>query len=241
MLKLKLDSIEGLPAAIASEYKKEGDVYVLDTDVPFEDTKALKNALVQEKEHRKTATQKVTELETQITDLTARAGSVTDLEKSWKDKVAKVESDYKAKTDILTSQLRETLVDNVAQGLAAEVSTAPNLILPHIKSRLTIAEEDGKMITRVLTADGKASALGVNDLKSEIVADPQFAPIITGSKASGGGAQGGKTAATGGAKSFAEMSEGEKTTLFRSDRAKFDQLAAAAKAAPKAAPAAATV
>lgn len=238
MLKLKLATLEGLSADMAKEYKANaaGDGFVLDTDVPFEDTTALKNALVQEKAHRKTATESVTALTTKVADLEAAKGGVTEIEKSWQAKLTAAESAAKVKTDTLTKQLHEQLVDNVANQMASEISTAPSLLAPVIRGRLSVQEEEGKLVTRVMTPDGKLSATSVNELKSEILADKQFAPILTASRASGGGANGNQHHGTpAGGKDFSKMNEAEKTTLFKTNRPEFDRLRALASTAPVAA------
>lgn len=231
MLKLKLDATAhaALPDALKSEYKASADGFVLDTDVPVEDTTALKNALKAEKEHRLKATTKVTDLEATVATLTddnetlkLRGSKPTDLEKSYQDKLAKVTTESKQRADTLTGQIRKLLVDNVAQGLAGEISTVPELMLPHLKARLTIEEVDGQHITRVLDSEGKASASSVNDLKAEFLANKAFAPIIAASKASGGGASGSKTPPPGG-KAFKDMNEQEKTHLYHNNRPEFDR------------------
>ena len=230
MLKLKLtkDEFEKLSDDFKKEYKKEGkEGSILDTDVEFEDTTSLKNALKQEKEHRKEATTKVTQLEEKVSDLEARAGKPSDIEKSWEKKLTAKENEFKGQLDGLKGQLRTILVDNVATQLAAEISISPELVLPHIKSRLTIEESDGKHITRVLDSEGKASAMSVNELKSEFLANEKFAPIIRASSASGGGASGSGKGGSGGAKKFSEMSESEKVTLYRTDKAGYDRAKAA--------------
>jgi len=50
---------------------------------------------------------------------------------------------------------------------------------------------DGVPVTVVIGQDGKPSALTIDELKSELAANPAFAPIIAASKAAGGGASGG--------------------------------------------------
>lgn len=239
MLKIKLDKAAhaALPPAIQTEYKADGDGFILDTDSPFEDVSALKTALTQEKKHRKEATEKVTELSgsvasltSDVETLTARASKPTDLEKSWQTKLEKATADAKAEKERLTGQLNKLLVDNVAISLASEISTAPELILPHIKARLGTEEVDGVYHTRVLDDAGKVSADSVKELKQNLVADPRFAAIITASKASGGGAQGGKGGGGGAApKPFKDMSESEKVSLFKANRPEYDRLSAESK------------
>jgi hypothetical protein len=236
MLKLRLPNLDGLSADASKEYKKDGDGFILDTDVAFEDVSGLKNALVQEKDHRKQATTKVTELETQLAEATGKlTGSTADLEKSWQQKLEKAQKDSRGRIDALTSNLQKILVDGVAGTLAAEISTVPHLLAPAIAKRLQAVEgDDGSFITRVLTADGKASALSVNELKSEILADKQFAPILTGSRASGGGAQQSQHGLPPSGKKFTDMTETEKVALFKSNRSEFDKLKTEFEANPKA-------
>lgn len=229
MLKHTLTTLDGLKPEFAAEYKKVGDVYVLDTDVVFEDVTPLKNSLLQERDaHKATKTAKAA-IEATVADLTTRAGSAGDLEKSWQAKLDAKQAEFATQKEGLTKQLHSLLVDNVAQSIAAEISTVPSLMLPHITKRLTVAEEDGKYITRILGDDGKVTALSVNELKESIRADKQFAPIVTASKASGGGANGGKGGG-GATKSFKEMNEAELTALHTSNPTEFNRLAAEAKA-----------
>ena len=80
----------------------------------------------------------------------------------------------------------KTLVDNVATQIATKISNAPALLLPHIKSRLQADFEGDSPVTRVLDKDGKPSAMTVEELAAEFVANKDFSAIITASKASGG-------------------------------------------------------
>lgn len=228
MLKLKLPKTEfdALPDAIKAEYKLEGDNYVLDTDVKFEDVTPLKNALAAEKEHRRQATERATALETANTDLLKKvSGNVTDLEKSWQKKRDDDVAAEAAKGAKYKQHLKRVLVDDVAARIANSVSSDPDLLLPHIKGRITLEETGtGEFITRILDADGKPSALNEKDFSAEIIANPKFARIVTASKASGGGAQGSPGQANGGAKRFSELTEKERVNLFRTNRAEYDRL-----------------
>jgi hypothetical protein len=237
MLKLKLDKTTHatLPLEIQKEYKADGDGFILDTDVVFEDTTGLKSALEKERKERKEAKERVGTLESEVSSLVSekeklelRAKPAGDLEKSWQAKLDKEKAEFKAKEEGLTGQLRGLLVDNVATQMAAEVSTAPGLIIPHIQKRLSIEQVDGKFITRVLDGEGKASALSVNELKSEFLANKDFAPIIKASNASGGGASGGKLPPGG--KAIKDMTEPEKVAAYRANPVAFDRQAAAENA-----------
>ena len=203
-LKAILESLDGLPDAVKSEYKK-GDDGKFHLDVEGIDDHPGVGALKRAKDYEKSERQKVAK---QLSDLQAQLDALTDerdgllkgaipkddvdkLEGSWKQKLATREKELSDQINGLTNHLNTMLVDNVAHGLASKISKSPELMLPHIKSRLKAEFVDGKPTTRVLDKDGNVSALTVSDLEKELFTNPTFAPIIIGSKASGSGAEGG--------------------------------------------------
>lgn len=203
-LKAILESLDGLPDAIKSEYKK-GDDGKFHLDVEDLDNHPTLGALKRAKDYEKSARQKLEkqlqELQDQLTNLAEERdgllkgaipkGDVDKLEGSWKQKLAAREKELSEQINSLTNHLNTMLVDNVAQSLATKISKVPELMLPHIKARLKAEFVDGKPTTRVLDKDGNPSALTVADLEKELFTNPTFAPIIIGSKASGSGAEGG--------------------------------------------------
>jgi hypothetical protein len=201
-LKAILESLDGLPDAIKSEYKKgEDGKYHLDVE-GGEDTGALKRAKDYEKSTRQKVEKELADTKAQLEALTEERdgilkgaipkGDVEKLEGSWKQKLEKREKELTDQLSALNGSLQTMLVDNVAQGLASKISKSPELMLPHIKARLKAELVDGKPTTRVLDKEGNISALGINELEAEMVSNPAFAPIIIGSKASGSGAGGGQ-------------------------------------------------
>ena len=204
-LKAVLDSLEGLAPEFAKEYKQGSDGrYYLDIDGIDEhsDIGALKRAKDYEKAERQKLAAKLKEVQASLEALTEERDNilkgalpkadVEKLEESWKQKLAKREQELTEQINNLNGHLQRILVDNVAQQIATEISKAPALLLPHIKQRLKVEFVDGKPVTKVLDEDGSISALSIEDLKKEMVANPIYAPIIIGSKASGGGAEGGQ-------------------------------------------------
>ena len=204
-LKAVLDSLEGLAPEFAKEYKQGSDGrYYLDIEGIDEhpDIGALKRAKDYEKAERQKLAAKLKEVQASLEALTEERDNilkgalpkadVEKLEESWKQKLAKREQELTEQINNLNGHLQRILVDNVAQQIATEISKAPALLLPHIKQRLKVDFVDGKPVTKVLDADGSISALSIEDLKKEMVANPIYAPIIIGSKASGGGAEGGQ-------------------------------------------------
>jgi hypothetical protein len=210
-LKLALDgdAFKKLSDDLKKEYKEvEEDgkkVYKLDVD-GLEDTGALKRAKDHEKKARTEAEAKVKELQTnletiqnEIDDIRRGAIPKADVEKletSWKTKLEKQKTEMSTALETARGSLKKLLVDNVAQSMATKISTVPDLILPHIRSRLTVDESSGEFVTKVLDKDGKPSAMSIEELQKEFTSNKSFAPILVGSRASGSGAPG--TGANGG-------------------------------------------
>jgi hypothetical protein len=170
--------VEGLP-----EPKNE-DVSGLKKKV--EELLAEKKAAEAKRKESEAAARKAAE------EAARKSGDVESLEKSWREKLETAQSESKAEIDRLNGSLKTIMVDNVATTIANEIALqgSANVLLPHIRSRLAVDYVDGNPITRVLGPDGKPSAATLDELKAEFAANDAFAPIIAGSKASGGGAGG---------------------------------------------------
>jgi hypothetical protein len=171
-----------------AEYVEDGDGFKLDLEGE-EDTGALKRAKDREAQLRKDAEKKLRETEEKLNELEGndarKRGDIDTLEKSWKEKLTTQKSEYQAKLDKLSAHTTKTLVDNVALSIATKISSAPALILPHIRARLKADFEGDEPMTRVLDSAGKPSALTVDELSAEFVANKDFASVILASKASG--------------------------------------------------------
>lgn len=198
---LTADEHKKLSPEMQKEYVADGDGFKLDVEGGFEDVAALKRA----KDHEKTAAAEAKRLlheaQTQLAELTEERDNllrgalpkadVEKLEGSYKKKLTDQETALNAKVAAAEASLATLLVDNVATNFAGEISTAPAVIMPHVKSRLRSEKNAaGVYETKIVDADGKPSALTLADLKKEFIANPAFAPILTGSKGSGGGAAG---------------------------------------------------
>lgn len=213
-LKHVVDNLDGLPEQVHEHYTEGDDgKYHLQLDGAFIDTEdpaKLKRAKDHEKAQRQQAEQKATQLGERITAMEAEldevrksGGNTSALEKSYQQKIDRMKADYEGQLGGLRGSLEGLLVDNVASSVASKISTAPDVILPHIRQRLKAETgEDGKASTRVLDKNGQPSAMTVEELAQEFVANPSFSAIIIGSKGSGGGASGSGAGggASGGAK-----------------------------------------
>lgn len=194
-LKRKITKAEydKLSTEIKTEYVADGDDFKLDiAGEADEDTGALKRAKDREAQLRREAEKRAKEAEDKLAgiegDDARKKGDIATLEKAWQKKLDDAKAEADAKISKYENNIRATLVDNVATKLAAEISTSPALILPHIKARL-VADLDGDTpTTKVLGKDGKPSNVTLDDLRKEFVDNKDFATIIRASKASGGGA-----------------------------------------------------
>ena len=187
--KLTKAEYEKLSEHIKAEYIEDGDGFRLDIDGD-EDTSALKRAKDREAQLRRDAEAKLREAQEELDringDDARKKGDIATLEKSWQKKLDDTKAEYEGKVSKLTTHTTKTLVDNVATQIATKISKAPALLLPHVKSRLQADFEGDSPVTRVLDKDGKPSAMTVEELAAEFVANKDFSAIITASKASGG-------------------------------------------------------
>lgn len=140
-------------------------------------------ALMQEKVEAKKAAEKA------AMEAAKKSGDVDAVEKSWNDKYSALETSKSEE-----SQRYERMIQNLTVGAAATklatdlaIQGSADVLLPHISARLAVEIKDDKPIVRVLDKEGKPSAMTIKELQAEFQANPVFAPVIAGSKASGSG------------------------------------------------------
>lgn len=207
-LKYTIKTLEEVPEAIRSLYVEDKEVgFRLAVD-GIDDPAELRRAKTRETEARKEAERKLAEIQRASDEAKAaaaaaaeeaakKAGDIATLEKSWQAKldaaVAEATGKYQPQVDSLLGDVNRLLIDNVAHGIASQIAVqgSADVLLPHIKSRLRTDVRDGQRVTVVVDPEGKPSASTIADLAKEISGNKAFAPIIAGSKGSGGGANGG--------------------------------------------------
>jgi alanyl-tRNA synthetase len=129
-----------------------------------------------------------------------KSGDMEALEKSWAERetarLAEREEEIKQRDQML----QELTVGSEAVKMASELAMpgCGKAIEREVKSRLRMEIRDGKPVAVVLDSEGKPSAMTLDDLRKEIQADPAFAPLLVGTRASGAGGVAGK----GGAQSL---------------------------------------
>lgn len=215
-MKAVLESLDGVDKALQSEYEKgdDGKYYLsLEGVENHPATKPLENAMRRTKEDLKKLAKERDdlrahgeELEHEVNGLREGAIPKADVEALKKSYQAKYDKDIKERDDKLTrasATIEKQLIDNVAQSMATKIVAKPEyseVVLPHIRGRLKLAyDSDGNAETTVLDKDGKPSALTLEDLEKEMLQRKAFAPILRGSHASGGSANGsdGRSSAAG--------------------------------------------
>ncbi|MBG6289524.1 hypothetical protein I5I61_18890 [Pseudomonas nitroreducens] len=202
MLKFQLDSLEGLDESQHALYtEKDGKFFLNIEGLPQqEDVSGLKNKvnelLAEKKAAEKKAQEAADAARREAEEAARKSGNVEALEKSWQEKYSRREAELSTQLETerntLQSQIKSLTVGRTATDLAAELAIqgSAKALLPHIEKRLGMDIRDGKPTVVVLDASGNPSAATLDELKAEFTNDAAFAPLIVGSKASGGGAGG---------------------------------------------------
>ena len=226
MLKYQIDSLDGLDDSTRALYTEKDGKFVLGVDgLPQgEDVTGLKNKLAELLSEKKEAEQKRKDAEEtarkEREEALRKSGNVEELEKSWSEKYTRREMELSQQLETerttLSAQIRDLTVGRMATDLAAELAVqgSAKALLPHLERRLGVETRDGKPTVVVLGQDGKLSAATVDELKKEFASDPVFAPLIAGSKASGGGA-GGAGKGGGAAQKRSDMTSVEKREFIQ--------------------------
>lgn len=155
------------------------------------------------------------------------AGDMEAYEKSWNEKHSGALSE---RDEVINSQrgmIEELTVGQTASEICNKIAMegcAPAL-MPHVRSRLKSEIVDGRPVTKVLDANGKISALTIDDLLKELKTVPYLAPLIIGSKASGGGNPGSQGSSNNGKLKTREQVEKlnpfEKADYFKQSGGKY--------------------
>jgi len=202
MLKFQLDTLEGVDEAVRALYTEKDGKFVLGVEgLPQpEDVSGLKAKVDELLGEKKAAEKKAREAEEaarlEREELARKSGNVEELERSWTEKFSRREAELTGTLEqeraTLSGQIRDLTVGRTATDIASALAVqgSAKALLPHIERRLSVEQRDGKPVVVVLDAQGKLSAATLDELKAEIANDAAFAPLIAGSKASGGGAGG---------------------------------------------------
>lgn len=236
-LKRKLTKAEydALSEDIKKEYKADGAGYILDLeDAAFETLKTEKEAARLRAEKAEADLQALKDAEAEkirkaAEDAAKASGDVAALEKSWKEKAERDTAAERERTKAASNALRSLLVNTTASKMANEICTVPELLVDRIKARMTVEIVDETPILRILSADGKPSALSLDDLKKEFLDNQALKAVIKGSNASGGGAGGGGQGGGAGQKKLSEMSATEEARFANEHPEEYQRMYEAAR------------
>jgi hypothetical protein len=202
MLKFQLDTLEGVDEAVRALYTEKDGKFVLGIEgLPQqEDVSGLKAKVDELLGEKKLAEKKAREAEEaarlEREEAARKSGNVEELERSWSEKYNRREAELNGMLEqergTLSGQIRDLTVGRTATDIASALAIpgSAKALLPHIERRLSVEQRDGKPVVVVLDQQGKLSAATLDELKAEFANDTAFAPLIAGSKASGGGASG---------------------------------------------------
>jgi hypothetical protein len=202
MLKFQLDSLDGVDESVRALYTEKDGKFVLGIEgLPQqEDVSGLKSKVEELLSEKKAAEKARREAEdaarAEREEAARKSGNVEELEKSWLEKYNRREAELNGMLEqergSLSGQIRDLTVGRTATDIASALAIpgSAKALLPHIERRLCVEQRDGKPVVVVLDQQGKLSAATLDELKAEFANDTAFAPLIAGSKASGGGASG---------------------------------------------------
>ena len=131
-LQLKVDSLEGLDESLHSLYVKGDNGYTLDVD-GVEDTTGLKTALQKERDERKSAAQRLKELEAKEEEaqrkILEEQGKYKELtEKERNEKIAVQQELKKLKDEIIMSK-RDVMTRDIATSMTSDAIEQESIIL----------------------------------------------------------------------------------------------------------------
>jgi hypothetical protein len=238
-LKYQLDSLDGLDENQKALYQEKDGKYVLSIDgMPEDKTAEFEDRIARmEAKNEQLLSEKKSEQKKRRDEEEKRAresGDIDALNQSWQEKLDTLAQDNETKVSSLTRLLENQTIRAQAIAIASELAVQGSAeVLEHsILPRLSMEIKDGEIKTVVKSKDGKPSALTLDELKNEYINNPAFAPLIVGSKAAGGGANGSNQ--NGGAGTANPFQKGEhfnltkQAEILRDNPAKAEQLKALA-------------
>lgn len=229
-------AFDALEPSLQAFYKAQGEDYVLAIEgLPAtEDVSGLKaknDELLAELRTNKTKAREAEEAaRLAAEDLARKSGDTQALDKSWEEKHTKAMTEKDGTLSALQAQVHALTVGATAARLAGELAVQGSaaVLQQIIEPRLSMELREGKPVVVVLDTDRRPSALTVDEFKEQLFNDAALAPLIASSRASGGGATGGKGG--GAAKTWDQLSGMERVELRRTNPAEHARLKAAAEA-----------
>ena len=193
--KLTKAEFEALTEAQQQLYIADGESYVLNIeDTAFETLKAEKKSAEEklakyeqeEAERIAAAEERAKKKAEEDYKKALKDKDVDSIINSWQEKHKQEEDARKAAEEKYNQFVKKSVIDSETARIANAISTAPDIILPHIKNRLDVDLSSGEPKLFVLDKQGQRSALTVDELSKEFVDNPSFSAIIKASSANSG-------------------------------------------------------
>lgn len=203
MLKLKVETLDNIPEPLREMYAEaDGGGYQLQVE-GIEDTTGLKTALQKERENARKAAAQAKQWERigkTPDEIAEMLEAQSNPPKPTKDESAALREQFQKQLAAKDEQigtvkktLEKQLVDAAAVQAIAAANGIPELLLPHVKSRVRVIESEGEYRVQVLDSNGtplinnKGSDMTITELVSEMRQSDVFAPAFRGSGAQGSG------------------------------------------------------
>lgn len=201
-------------------YSQSGDSYTLTVvGLPAqEDVSGLKTQLetllAEKKSEQAKRRQAEEERAREEAEKLAAEGNYKQLFESSQETSAEWQKKYQA----LQQQLEQGSISQAATKMATDIADGANaeILAEFITRRLKLV--DGQV--RVTDAAGNLTVSTADQLKEEFKNEPRWAVLVRGSQSSGGGAANPRG---GAAKEFKDMSESERTALFKTNPVEFQR------------------
>ena len=227
---------DALEPSMQAFYKAQGEDYVLAVEgLPApEDVSGLKaknDELLAELRANKTKAREAEEAaRIAAEDAARKSGDTEALDRSWQEKHTAALAEKDGTLSALQAQVHALTVGATAARGAGELAVQGSaaVLQQIIEPRLSMELREGKPTVVVLDAERRPTALTVEEFKTQLFNDASLAPLIASSRASGGGATGGKGG--GAAKTWNQLTGMERVELRRTNPAEHARLKAAAEA-----------
>jgi len=227
---------DALEPSMQAFYKAQGEDYVLAVEglpAPEDVTglKAKNDELLAELRANKTKAREAEEAaRIAAEDAARKSGDTEALDRSWQEKHTAALAEKDGTLSTLQAQVHALTVGATAARVAGELAVQGSaaVLQQIIEPRLSMELREGKPTVVVLDAERRPTALTVEEFKTQLFNDASLAPLIASSRASGGGATGGKGG--GAAKTWDQLTGMERVELRRNNPAEHARLKAAAEA-----------
>lgn len=210
--KLTKDEFDKLSEDLQGEYVERDGEYFLAIEGD-EDPDALRRARDREKEEAKKLRKENKEMKAKLEEIDTnddrKKGDIDKIDSAWKSKLEKLELERKTEREKYQSNISQSLINQTADKMAAEISTSPDVLSLHIAQRLRVEfDDDGEPSLIVLGNDGKPGNT-LEGLKKEFLANKSFAGIMLASKGKGGSASNVPASPSGSASGKSSTFDGE--------------------------------